>query len=124
MEPIISQEKVEDSRPIIDHGRLDPVALEALKLQHEYVGIVQVWGDSNEKERHRHFCYVKKPSIDVFAQVMSMTETDPISANKVLLASVFLAGDERIKTHVDLFVGATRALRTLVPSREGELSQA
>ena len=67
--------------------------------------------------------YVRSPKRNELAIVLAQLEQKPIETMEILLNTVWLEGDERIKNDDEIFFGAISTLEDLVKFRKGQLKK-
>jgi hypothetical protein len=67
--------------------------------------------------------YIRKPTRNELRPILSIMQNDMIKASEILLQSVWLGGDELIKTNDDYFLGAMQVLGELIEFKAAELKK-
>lgn len=68
-------------------------------------------------------CYLRKPNRKDISMARSLGAGDYIAVQELLLESVWLEGDESIKTDDDYFLNALPKLETLIEAKASELKK-
>lgn len=93
-------------------GEVSPEQIEEWKTKYKQVYAVKVGG---------HIGYLRKPTRQEVAYSASVSQSNPMKSNEVLLASCWLGGSEAIKTEDELFFGASAKLAELINIKDAEL---
>jgi len=81
------------------------------------------YGEIFKLEIEDKSCYLRKPDRKVLSAAMSLSKSDPIKFNEVLLNNCWLAGDEEIKYSDEYFMGASAQLDKLMEYKVAELKK-
>lgn len=95
-------------------GKATKEQIEAWKKQHKDVFEIVVT-DS--------VCYLRKPDRATMKAITSITSSDPVRANEVLLKNCWLGGDESIQTDDEKFFSVCPLLSRLMEIKEAELKK-
>ena len=68
-------------------------------------------------------CYLHKPDRTTMKAIASVSTSDPIKANEVLLENCWLGGDDSIKHDDEKFFGVSAHLAKLVEIKEAEIKK-
>lgn len=68
-----------------------------------------------------HIGYLRKPTRQEVSYSATVSQTNPMKSNEVLLSACWLGGSEAIKTDDELFFGASAKLAELVNVKDAEL---
>lgn len=92
-----------------------------LKRKHSVVYTLIV--PLNDEGTEHAIGYIRKPTRVELAPIIPMLSNNPLGAMEILLNTVWLEGNEEIKTEDELFFGAISTLETLIKFRVGELKK-
>ncbi len=104
------------------YGRLTDAEIEKLKQEHG-CEVFEITVPMNDDNTENAVCYVKKPDRSVLGKTSRLLEINPIAANEVILDSIWLAGDQRIKMDDEMFLSASIMITELVTVRMSTLKK-
>jgi hypothetical protein len=68
-----------------------------------------------------HICYIRKPTRHELSYSSTVSQSNPLKGNEVLLKAMWLGGSEAIQTEDELFFGASNKLSEIITVKEAEL---
>lgn len=92
-----------------------------LKQKHSVVYTLKI--PRNDEGTEHAIGFVRKPTRQELAPIVPQLTTNPLGAMEILLNTVWLEGDEDIKTDDELFFGAISSLEPLIKFRVAELKK-
>lgn len=92
----------------------DKKQIEAWKKLHGDVFLIEVGGKK---------AYIKKPGRKELAAATTAGKKDPFKFNDSILNNCWLAGDQEIKTHDELYLGACNVLDEVIEFKQAEVKK-
>lgn len=104
----------EVKKPLI--GELSPEAIEAHKLNHGKIVLIQV-----QDGEDTHACYCKRPGFEAMSAMAKIAKTDEVKATRTLLENCWVAGSDEVRKDAVLTMVAGGQLGTLLTSVKADL---
>lgn len=99
------------------------VLIEKLKRKHKTPVIYELSVPLNDEGTEHAVAYLRKPTRFELSPLIKQIESDPMGALTILLNTIWLEGDERIKEDDDVFFGAIGSLQEIITFRVGNLKK-